>query len=559
MNDKDLGNTLSQLMKLPSETEWVEFKSAQGGIDFDKLGRYFSALSNEANLKKQPFGWLVFGVTDNRPRQVCGTHYKENQNALNKLKYEIAQDTNHQLSFHDIYEFTVDNRRVLLFQIPAALNGVPTEWRGKVYGRDGESTSTLSLAKIDRIRAPLKTDWSAEICVNATISHLDSTALQFARAQYKEKSKGTNQKFVIEINEWDDITFLNKIKICVDGKITNAAILLLGKPESASLLSPAIAQITWDLKDERGTEKDYTHFGPPFLLAVNEVFSKVRNLTYRYLPNATLFPIEIKQYNDWVIREILHNCIAHQDYRLGGRINVVEETDSLLFTNLGGFIPGSVEAMIHKNAPPEIYRNPFLAQAMVNLNMIDTIGSGINRMFRIQKERFFPLPDFDLKEPGRVQVRLIGKILDEKYTRMLIENVDLDLDTVIALDKVQKKRPLSESEFNRLKDQKLIEGRRPNLFVSATIAAMTDDKATYIKHRAFDKKYYKDLVLSYLEKFHRAQRLKIETLLMTKLSDALDQKKKKNFIRNLLYEMSHKDKSIFASGPRKKAVWQLSK
>jgi ATP-dependent DNA helicase RecG len=254
---------------------------------------------------------------------------------------------------------------------------------------------------IDRIRAPLKIDWPAQVCGQATISHFDLAALRFARNQYKEK----NPKFSSEMDEWDDTTFLNKTKVCIDGQITNAAILLLGKSESASLISPAVAQITWVLKDEKGKEKDYAHFGSPFLLAVNEVFSRVRNLTYRYLPNATLFPTEVKQYDELVVREILHNCIAHQDYRLAGRINVVEEVDSLLFTNLGGFIPGSVEAMIHKNAPPETYRNPFLAQAMVNLNMIDTIGSGINRMFRIQKERFFPLPDFDLKEPGRDTVR----------------------------------------------------------------------------------------------------------------------------------------------------------
>ena len=85
---------------------------------------------------------------------------------------------------------------------------------------------------------------------------------------------------------------------------------------------------------------------------------------------------------------MLHNCIAHQDYRLRGRINVVEEQDSILVTNLGHFIPESVEAVILRDAPPEKYRNPFLAQAMVNLNMIDTIGSGIKRMFLKQRQRF---------------------------------------------------------------------------------------------------------------------------------------------------------------------------
>ena len=163
------------------------------------------------------------------------------------------------------------------------------------------------------------------------------------------------------------------------------------------------------------------------ILAVDQVFARIRNLKYRYLPDASLFPTEITQYDPWVIRETPHNCIAHQDYSQGGRINVVEEPESLFFTNLGDFIPGSVEEVIRRDAPPELYRNRFLAEAMVNLNMIDTIGSGIKRMFTKQRQRYFPLPDYDLSEPGRVKVRIIGKLIDEKYTRMLMQRTDLDL------------------------------------------------------------------------------------------------------------------------------------
>lgn len=550
----DPQQTLAELMALPAETEWVEFKAASGSYDFDQLGRYFSALSNEANLHAKPFGWLVFGVTDGVPRSVCGTRYKESADALNKLKHEVAQDTNHQLSFHAIHELAVEGKRVLLFQIPAAINGVPTEWRGRVYGRNGESTGTLSLAKIDRIRAPLLVDWSAQICARATLAALDPAAIQFARTQFREK----NPRLAGEIDAWDDLTFLNKAKVCMEGGITHTALLLLGWPESASLLSPAVAQITWVLKDEKGVEKDYAHFGPPFILAVEQVFARIRNLTYRYLPNATLFPTEIKQYDEWVIRETLHNCIAHQDYPLAGRINVVEQADTLLFTNLGGFIPGSVENMIHRDSPPEVYRNRFLAQAMVNLNMIDTIGSGIKRMFRIQRDRFFPMPDYDLTEPGRVKVRHTGKILDERYTRLLIENTDLDLDVIIALDKVQKRRTISDEDFRRLKSLQLVEGRRPNLFVSARIAAAIGDKAGYIKNRAFDKAHYADMVVAYLKEYREASRADFDRLLLDKLSDALNTPQKARFVANLLQGM-RKAGSIEAVGSRRWTKWRLTK
>lgn len=553
MTTSELRNKLNQLMALPGEVEWVEFKEAKNSIHFDLLGKYFSALSNEANLKGQESGWLILGVKE-KPRGIVGSTYRSDRPALDNSKLEVAAHTTNRLTFEEIHELETSRGRVVMFQIPPALRGIPTAWKGHYYGRDGESLGPLGLNEIEQIRGQaIREDWSAQICPGASLADLDPEAIGFARQQYREK----NPKRVKEVDQWKDLVFLNKAKICISGQITNAAIVLLGKEVSEHFLSPALARITWVLRDEHGGERDYAHFGPPMILAVEQVFAKIRNLTYRYLPNASLFPTEVTQYDPWVIRETLHNCIAHQDYTQSGRINVVEEKESVLFTNLGHFIPGSVEEIIRRDAPPEQYRNPFLAGAMVNLNMIDTIGSGIKRMFLTQRQRFFPMPDYDLREPSRVRVRLFGKVLDENYTRLLIEKADLAMMDVIALDKVQKKRPLADDEFKRLKKAKLVEGRRPNLYVSARVAAITGEKAIYIKYRAFDKVHYKKLIIAWLEKFGGAKREDIDKLLMDKLSDALDEKQKRNRIANLLFEMSHKDKTIMATGPRKFAVWRL--
>jgi ATP-dependent DNA helicase RecG len=554
LTSEELRSKLCELLNLPAEVEWIEFKEAKRNIDFDELGKYFSALSNEANLKNQKCGWLVLGVTDAPPRSVVGTQYRNTRPGLDALKKGVAEKTTNRLTFEEIYEMNWPEGRVLMFQIPPALQGMPTSWKGHYYGRDGECLGPLNLSEIERIRGQVvHEDWSSQICEGATLNDLDPDGIAFARQQYKEK----HPRQIAEVDGWDNLAFLNKAKVCLGGRITYAGMVLLGKEESAHLHSPAVSLITWVLRDANGIERDYEHFGPPLILTVDKVFAKIRNLTYRYLPNTRLFPIELKQYDPWVMRELLHNCIAHQDYRLGGRINVVEEQECVLVTNLGHFIPESVEAVILRDAPPEKYRNPFLAQAMVNLNMIDTIGSGIKRMFLKQRQRFFPMPDYDLNEPNRVRVRLFGKVLDENYTRLLIERTELKLRDVIALDKVQKKQLLADEEFRRLKAQRLIEGRRPNLYVSADIAAVTGEKASYIKHRAFDKDHYKKMILSYLEKFHEAKRQDIDKLLMDKLSDALDGQQKRRRIGNLLFEMSHRDESIIAIGPRRRAVWRL--
>lgn len=544
---------LDFLLSQPSETEWLEFKKASHSYSFDKLGKYFSALSNEARLKSQEAGWLIFGVQD-KSHKVVGTRFRPNRSDLDSLKKEIANKTSNLLTFVEIHELNLPEGRVLMFEIPPALPGVPTAWEGHFYGRDGESTGALNIHELDMLRSSAQPDWSGEICHSATLEDLNKEATARARVLFKEK----HPKIAEEIDGWDITTFLNKAKILKNGKVTNTAILLLGHEEAEHHLAPAIGKISWILRDRDGQEKDYQHFAPPFLLSSNLLFSKIRNLTYRYMRNNTLFPTEITQYDPWVIRELLHNCIAHQDYSLRGRITVVEDEESLLLSNMGSFLPQSVENVINFDAPPEYYRNQFLADAMVNLQMIDTIGSGIKRVFNLQRNRFFPMPDYDLSDQQRVRVRLSGKILDENYTKLLISKTDLTLLDVISLDKVQKKKTLSDDEFARLKRAKLIEGRRPNLFVAAKIAEITHSKADYIRYRALDQEHYKKMVISLLIKFGPTSRKEINKLLLEKLPDILTHEQKVNKIRNLLQEMSKRDSSIrLVDGPGPKSKWAL--
>lgn len=235
----------------------------------------------------------------------------------------------------------------------------------------------------------------------------------------------------------------------------------------------------------------------------------------------------------------------------------MEKPEELIFTNMGSFIPKTVEAVIEQDAPQEYYRNHFLATAMVELNMIDTIGSGIKKMFTLQRKRFFPMPDYDLSESDKVKVKILGKVLDINYTKALINNTMLDLKTVINLDKVQKRERLTLDEYKALRAQKLVEGRYPNVFVAANIADITGDKTSYIKNRAFDDEYYKKLVIELIKKFGSATRKDIDDLLMDKLSDTLNEKQRKNKIKNLIYDMSRKEKTIKNIGSDAKSIWVL--
>ncbi|HML76031.1 MAG TPA: putative DNA binding domain-containing protein [Anaerohalosphaeraceae bacterium] len=545
MQPEEIQQKIETLLRLPHETEWVEFKAAQTSFDFGRLGQYFSALSNEANLNQKPSGWLLFGI-ESKQHRIIGTSFRSAAGDLNKLKYEIACKTNNRITFSEIYEYQFPQGRVVLFEIPPAPQGIPTSWDGHFYGREGESLGPLNLHEIEQIRSQnTRQDWSADICVEASVNDLHPDAIRKARELYSQK----NPEQQDEVDKWDDITFLNKIKLAVRGKLTRAAIVLLGRSEATSFLSPSQAQITWVVYNDKNTELDYKHYGPPFLLQADKVLANIRNLNYRYLPAGTLFPTEITMYDPYVIREALHNCIAHQDYTLQGRISIAEKPDELIFTNLGSFIPGSIEAVITENSPPAQYRNPLLAQAMVQLKMIDTIGSGIRKMFEKQRERFFPLPDYEFSQGQNtygpsVTVRIQGKILDENYTRLLIRKPDLKLEDVMLLDKVQKHQNLIREQCNYLKKLRLVEGRYPNIYISSVVAEIFETKEDYIKNRAFDDSYYKQLIIDYLRKYGQAKRREIDRLLWDKLSDILTVSQKKHKIKNILSAMSKNDKTI---------------
>ncbi len=341
------------------------------------------------------------------------------------------------------------------------------------------------------------------------------------------------------------------------GKITRTALLLLGKEESEHFLNPADCKIRWLLKDHLGNDRDYALFGMPLLLAVDKVYGRIRNLKYRYIREGTLFPEEIDKYEPYSIREALNNCIAHQDYLLAGRVNVIETEDSLTFTNLGSFVPGNVEQVVMENAPEEHYRNRFLVAAMFNLKMVDTAGGGIRKMFMYQKERFFPLPDYDLSD-NKVKLTLIGDVLDLDYARLLAGDGGLSLQEIMALDKVQKKRPLNQNEEKLLKAKSLIEGRKPNFYIAQKVAQKIGQKGSYTKNKAFDTQYYVDLICKALKQHGEMNRKEIDDLLANKLPDWMSANQKKNKVTNLLTSCKKQEK-IKNIGVDSRPRWVLLK
>ena len=541
MNIYDTFNNL----RYHHEDEVVEFKKAENNFDFDDLGKYFSALSNEANLRDKGFAWLVFGVHD-KTREILGTSYKNSMKSLQKLKQDLSQHTTDNNTFRDIYELEVEGKRVLMFQIPAAPRGIPMAWQGHFYARRGESLAALDMNKYEEIRRQtVNEDWSKQIADGATIADLDEKAIMKAREGYKEHYP--NQKK--EVDSWSDEVFLNKAKITIDGKITHAAILLLGKPESLHFINH-IGEIVWRLAGKDNVGQVFTI---PFLLTTTEVMHKIRNYPFKIFPKNSFLPGEGMKYDSEVILEALHNSIAHQDYLENQRIIVIERENELEFRNCGGFFDGTYEDYITGERIPRKYRNQFLAQAMANIKMIDTEGFGIHKMFVSQKERWLPMPDYDKSDNDNVVLTLPGNVIDENYSLMLLENTNIDLTTAVLLDKVQKGKPISENAVKMLRKEKLIEGRKPHLYVSKYIAKATDKQVEYTLKKGFNDAECQEWIIKALNDHKVLSRKQINELLWNKLPIDFTEDQKMAKIKNLLYKM-HKNNTIYLDENRN---WRL--
>ena len=532
------------LREYPQENarcEWKEFKNLKNSFCGDEKDDVISYVSAIANMEG---GFLVVGVHD-KTLEIVGTdtYNYDRQKAILRLTDRCANLSSEGL---DILEYITSDtqKKVWVIRIPKHLPKRPVYAHDKAWQRIEDSLVELTPERLIAILdEPLFTgsDWSAEIVPNATIDDLDEVAIAKARVMFKKVHSRIPAE---EVNAWSVPEFLSNAGVMIDGGITRAAIILLGKSVSVFKLRPAVVRVTWSLRDEKQDVVDYEHFTVPFILTVDQILAKVRNLTMREMPGGTLFPDVMQQYDDYSMREILHNCIAHQDYTLQERINLVENPGFLYYANGGSFIPGTVQKALATHGPQRHYRNECLCNAMVNFNMIDIVGRGIRKIFNQQWERRFPMPDYEIDAAKKeVAVRLYGNAINEKYTKLLKENKDLSLEDCILLDAVQKGHRLSESDAKNLLERGLVEGEYPDLTISLSIARQTKQLPEYTKVKGLERDKIKQMALQFIQNAGE-EGTKLDAILEY-IKDVLPSTKsleqKRRLLRHILEEMKNEN------------------
>ena len=523
--------------------EWKEMKNLKNSFNGKEGNDVLSYVSAIANMEG---GELVIGVKD-QTLDIVGTDLSAltfNGFAATPLTATfklVEQCVNLSSEGLCVEEFITEDtqKTVWIIHIPKHQPRRPVYAHRKAWQRIADSLVEMTQERMQRILSEPSAvfgDWTANIIEDATIDDLDPDAIRMAREKYTER----HERRAKEIESWDDATFLNKAKITRAGKITNAAIILLGREESEHFLSPAVCVIRWKLIAKEDKNKDFHNFHVPMIKSVEEITTGyIRNNNYVYTVSGNIFPENMMRYDVFTLREPICNAIGHQDYGMGARIELLEyEDEKLVIQNYGQFIPNSVEDVVEKDCPDSRYRNPFLMEAMCNIGMAETEGGGIRKLFVQQKKRFFPMPIYDLSGQ-KVRCEIQGKVLDENFAKILVNNPDLSLPEIIMLDKVQKREysSLTDDAVALLRQKKFVEGKRNSLYLSFRIVESSKHiglKASYIKNKSFNDAYYKKLIEDYLLKFGSASRTDLDELLLDKLPDVLDETQKYNKVTNLL-------------------------
>jgi ATP-dependent DNA helicase RecG len=383
------------------------------------------------------------------------------------------------------------------------------------------------------------------------------------KAREKYAAKHQRERWAGDIPRWSDAKFLDKVGLTLNGRLTRAALLLLGRAERATaLLSPHPAEITWKVPAERVVE----HFHPPFILTTSVLGQRVRNPNIKLFPANELLAVELPRYDTKVLLEGLHNCLAHQDYAQAARIVVEESTGRVRMINHGGFFDGRPEDYFGGEHTPTRYRNDRLARAMSEIGMIDKAGFGIHDMVEAQRRRFLPLPDYEGSSANQTRFNIYGQAIDENYSKLLMERSDLPIEHVLWLDRIQKRLKLDARQIAELRAARLIEGRKPHWHVSATIAAATNAQSDYILNRGFNDDYYKRLMLERLEKFGPASGKQLRELVWDMLPHALSEAARETKVKNLrtalrLRGLDGKQIEIDPAGPARgpNAIWRIKR
>lgn len=459
--------TIQQLKRLKESEDKVEFKRAeQGNFAYDGGSRvkpserrkcilgYVTAFCNEGG------GYLVLGMEDAYPHKVVGT--KQNEGTLGYLESSIYRDTQIRPVIYDLYEDEVNKTgRVVVIEIPPRPVGKLFRFEDVALMRVGEELKPMSDEMIFSILQEHEPDFSADICDGITINDLDAEAIRILKQKYATKQKN------LDFLTLPDSQVLSDLNLIKNEKVTNAALILVGKQEVLNSQLPQASVILEFRKSE--SLVPYTNrqvYSQPFYKMIDQLWHDIdlRNDKIDVSENSYIF--NIPYFNEEVIRESINNAIAHRDYRRTSETVIKQYPQKMIIMNTGGFPLGvTVENLLRVQSTP---RNRLLADVLAKTGIVERSGQGIDKIYKNTLSEGKDEPDYSHSDPFRVELHLSAVIKNKAFAmfldseqRDLPEEERLSVFEVMALNYIRegKSEHVDKEILKNLLDRKLIEKR----------------------------------------------------------------------------------------------------
>lgn len=407
MEEMELHILLDELLALPKETEWVEFKHNFHSLE--EVGERLSALSNGACLINQHHGFLIYGI-ENDTQNIVGTDFLPSKRKKGNEECEnwIAQRLNPKADFK-IYEFKRDEKNITIFQIDAA-SSQPVDFLHEAYIRVGSITRKLrdfpekerkiwkkfNQTPFEKIIAKQKLSSDDVIRLLDTSGYFDMIELPYPTSQ-----QGVLERFESE----------NLIQQSSSGwSITNLGALLFAKDINnfPTISRKAVRVVVYEGKNKVKTKKDITGIKgyaigfAPLLQYINDQLPANEIITQALRET-------VKMYPEVALRELIANSLIHQDFSVTGTGPFVEIFDDRIeISNPGQPLINPLRFIDEYQS-----RNEALASLMRRLRICEEKGSGIDKVIHYTESGQLPAPDFRVKEKHTVAVMFAYQKLND--------------------------------------------------------------------------------------------------------------------------------------------------
>ena len=519
--------TIEKLKKFKESEDKVEFKKGEGGnISYNGGNKtnpsdrrrcvlgYVVALCNEGG------GYLVIGMSDNYPHEVIGT--KQNLDSIGELESKIYSDTEIRPKIYELFE---DVRRVLVIEVPARPAGRVFTFEDVALMRVGEELKPMSSEVYLSIIQEQEPDFSQQICDDLQVSDLDKTAILILKEKYSLKQNNPRFKTL------SDEQILSDLELLKNGKLTNAALILLGRKEVLrEKLPQAAVMLEYRNSENQITFDNRIPFTEPFFKLIDELWNTInlRNGSFPIHDGAYIFNIPF--FNEEVIRESINNAITHRDYRKTSEIVIKQFPQRLDIINAGGFPVGvNLENILKTPSTP---RNRLLADVLQKTGIVERSGQGVDKIYYNTLIEGKAEPDYTKSDFFQVNLKLSAVIEDRAFALFIVavqeelpETEKLSVLEVITLNMIKKnatKKDLDNEIVSKLLEKKLIEKRGKTnavyYILSKDYYEFTDEKAKYYNLQELDENQVFNIVFQFLLKEGKAKMKDFVGLFEDKLS-----------------------------------------